>query len=174
MSVRSRPPQTTTERGFFQLHDSENHRGHLFFRDTPPVRTSGSSKSVPLQGNAKNEKELLNQIGLLIASVPGWEVQAASALASPETFDYVIWNNSDESQFALLGNPIGVEVTKSLTPEKIRRMGQLAKKQGLRSVVVFTSSTLTLHQRMSANSASAHSGALVLVFINRRSPFSDI
>ena len=107
--------------------------------------------------------ELRRHVGALISSIDGWDIQAAAAPASAEAFDFVIWNNIEDSRLLPLSNPIAVELKKSLTSKDVRQLGHLAQMQGLRSVIVFTDATLTAKQRVGINAASAHSGALIIV-----------
>jgi len=106
---------------------------------------------------------LRDRIRPLISNVDGWDIQAATAADSNESFDFVIWNNNPDPRLLPLGNPIAIELKQTLNPHDATDLGRLAKRYGLRSIIVFSDSSLSVKGRKQVSSAGARTGTAVVV-----------
>lgn len=73
--------------------------------------------------------------------IEGWEVTAAESLNRRDPgFDLVIWNSQEDSELAILGNPIAVEIIAidSMNSKKLYHHLQMSKKSGIKGLILAT------------------------------------
>jgi len=77
----------------------------------------------------------------LAGAVPGWDVVESTRSRGPDQgFDLVIWNSRDESELAVLGNPIAIEfkAIRAMNSTSLSHFLRIAKVSGLKGLVLAT------------------------------------
>lgn len=83
------------------------------------------------------EKWLTERAG----GIEGWEVTASESLNRRDPgFDLVIWNSQEDSELAILGNPIAVEIKAigSMKSVQLHQLLQMSKKSGIKGLILVT------------------------------------
>ncbi|CNH03097.1 hypothetical protein [Yersinia enterocolitica] len=83
------------------------------------------------------EKWLAERAG----GIEGWEVTASESLNRRDPgFDLVIWNSQEDSELAILGNPIAVEIKAigSMNSVQLHQLLQMSKKSGIKGLILAT------------------------------------
>lgn len=73
--------------------------------------------------------------------IEGWEVIASESMNRRDPgFDLVIWNSQDDSELAVLGNPIAVEIKAigSMNASTLHNFLQMSKKSGIKGLIFAT------------------------------------
>lgn len=77
----------------------------------------------------------------IAAGVEGWEViESDSRNRRDRGFDLVIWNSQDDSELAVLGNPIAVEIKAigSMNSSMLHQFLHMSKKSGIKGLILAT------------------------------------
>jgi hypothetical protein len=130
--------------------------------------TRVSSTAIPSRVFYSHSGEALEDaVAKALASVSGWEVQAASPNERDGGFDFIIWNQKADSTLAALGNPIAVEV-KSRPPsiDTVRHLVEITKRQGLKAILLIVGSPMPKKLRRSFGSVGNRAGVIVLALDN--------
>lgn len=77
----------------------------------------------------------------IAAGIEGWEViQSESINRRDNGFDLVIWNSQEDSELAILGNPIAVEIKaiRSMNSSMLHQFLHMSKKSGIKGLILAT------------------------------------
>lgn len=77
----------------------------------------------------------------IASGIDGWEViESESGFRSDRGFDLVIWNSQEDSELAVLGNPIAVEIKaiRSMNLATLHQFLHVSKKSGLKGLILAT------------------------------------
>lgn len=77
----------------------------------------------------------------IAGGIKGWEVIASESLNRRDPgFDLVIWNSQEDSELAVLGNPIAVEIKAigSMNSSTLHHFLQMSKKSGIKGLILAT------------------------------------
>lgn len=138
--------------------------------ETDPAIDSGDFQPVDVPrfhafhevSTGRSESALEASVAKMLSSVPGWDVQAARAEERTRAFDFVVWNQRQDSALEALGNPIAVEVKSSFSIEAVEKMVGVTKKQGLKSILLISGTPLSAKMRRSIGSTGHRVGVVVV------------
>lgn len=76
----------------------------------------------------------------LAKNIIQWQVMESEKIKSRDSFDFMIWNSSDDPELQSLGNPIPVELKalNSMNTQQWNYLAEKIKRQGLRSLLLLT------------------------------------
>ncbi|ELY2524048.1 hypothetical protein SMC04_004297, partial [Cronobacter sakazakii] len=76
----------------------------------------------------------------LAKNIIQWQVMESEKVKSRDSFDFMIWNSSDDPELQSLGNPIPVELKalNSMNTQQWNYLAEKIKRQGLRSLLLLT------------------------------------
>lgn len=77
----------------------------------------------------------------IAAGIKGWEViESESNNRRDNGFDFVIWNSLEDSELAILGNPIAVKIKaiSSMSSSVLYRLLHMSKKSGIKGLILAT------------------------------------
>lgn len=77
----------------------------------------------------------------IAGGIEGWEVIASESINRRDPgFDLVIWNSQEDSELAILGNPIAVEIKAigSMNSSMLHHFLQMSKKSGIKGLILAT------------------------------------
>ncbi|MGY2800125.1 hypothetical protein ACVWV0_004401 [Ewingella americana] len=79
----------------------------------------------------------------LAKNITQWQVMESSNMRSQDSFDFMIWNSSDDPELQSLGNPIPVELKalNSMNSQQWNFLAEKIRRQGLRSLLLLTTAT---------------------------------
>lgn len=114
----------------------------------------------------------------IAAGIEGWEViESDTRNRRDRGFDLVIWNSQDDSELAVLGNPIAVEIKAigSMNSSMLHQFLRMSKKSGIKGLILATTGLNDKRTRNLLNRLRAEEGINAIALdrddlINVRNP----
>lgn len=100
----------------------------------------------------------------LAKNVNQWQVIEAEKDRSRDSFDFMLWNSTDDPELQSLGNPIPVELKalNSMNASQWHHLAEKIKKQGLRSLLLLTTAKNRINAASFANKLKEKYGILIV------------
>jgi len=104
----------------------------------------------------------------LAKNIIQWQVMESEKVKSRDSFDFMIWNSSDDPELQSLGNPIPVELKalNSMNTQQWNYLAEKIKRQGLRSLLLLTTAKNRKNSRTFARKLKNDYG-IILISLDR-------
>lgn len=106
---------------------------------SPNVSPSGNFRDLFAEEGPRRGRLFEKWFAEIAASIEGWDVIESDSKRR-RGFDLVIWNSQEDSELAVLGNPIAVEIKAigSMNSSMLHQFLHLSKKSGIRGLILAT------------------------------------
>ncbi len=100
----------------------------------------------------------------LAKNVKQWKVIESEQGHGRDTFDFMLWNSTDDPELRILGNPIPVELKalNAMNSSELMRLAEKLKTQGLRSLILATTAKNRRNSTKFANRLKHDYGILIV------------
>lgn len=114
---------------------------HKQYSISPNFRPSRNFRDLFAEEGPRRSRLFEQWFAEIAAGVEGWEViQSESISRRDNGFDLVIWNSQEDSELAILGNPIAVEIKAigSMNSSALHHLLHMSKKSGIKGLILAT------------------------------------
>ncbi|MBC8798457.1 hypothetical protein [Shewanella algae] len=130
--------EDATRRKSGYLGPRSEHKQYLISQDFRPSR---NFRDLFAEEGPRRNRLFEQWFAEIAAGVDGWEViESESINRRDRGFDLVIWNSLEDSELAILGNPIAVEIKAigSMNSSTLHQFLHMSKKSGIKGLILAT------------------------------------